>query len=205
MARTTGSDGAKTEDAIRKAAIDLIAAQGFAAVTLRDLARHVGIQAGSLYRYFPSKETLLLTIMTKHMEELISAWERAAPDTDSPVTLLNAFIDFHVHYHAQKPKEVFIANMELRSLEANSRRIVSGYRDRYEKILRSILQNGVDCGAFSDIDVRVSAFAILAMLTGMTTWYREGGRLTREEVATRYKGLIFDGLKRRSPKARARK
>jgi len=38
MARTTGSDGARTEEAIRQAAIELIAARGFEAMTLRELA-----------------------------------------------------------------------------------------------------------------------------------------------------------------------
>src|SRR5690606_3345912 len=70
MARTSGSDGRRTGEAIRRAAIDLIAERGFEAVTLRDLADAVGIQAGSLYRYFPSKNALLLTIMEEHLEDL---------------------------------------------------------------------------------------------------------------------------------------
>ena len=50
MARTVGSDGARTEEAIRQAAIALIAERGFEAMTLRQLAERVGVQPGSIYR-----------------------------------------------------------------------------------------------------------------------------------------------------------
>lgn len=195
MARTTGSDGAKTEEAIRKAAIELIAARGFAAVTLRDLGQRVGIQAGSLYRYYPSKNDLLLKIMVTHLEDLLKRWEESAPDTKDPLERLKAFVDFHVRYHLRKPKEVFIANMELRSLLPAHRRIVAGYRHSYEAILSEILQSGVDAKVFSKLDVRVATYAILAMLTGLTAWYREGGRLSKDDLVARYTELVCEGVR----------
>ena len=67
MARTTGSDGEKTEAAIRAAALSLIARHGYEAVSMRQLASEVGVQAAALYRYFPTKEDLLFTLMREHM------------------------------------------------------------------------------------------------------------------------------------------
>ncbi|MEQ9180475.1 MAG: helix-turn-helix domain-containing protein, partial [Nitratireductor sp.] len=62
MARTIGSDGEKTEAAIRGAAVNLIARHGYEAVSMRRLAAEVGVQAAALYRYFPTKEELLFTL-----------------------------------------------------------------------------------------------------------------------------------------------
>ena len=76
MARTRGSVGAETEKAIRKAAIELIAKHGFEAMTLRDLAEHVGLQPGSIYRYIATKDQLLVDIMAEHMEALLAAWRQ---------------------------------------------------------------------------------------------------------------------------------
>jgi len=76
MARTRGSVGAETEKAIRKAAIELIAKHGFEAMTLRDLAEHVGLQSGSIYRYIATKDQLLVDIMAEHMEALLAAWRK---------------------------------------------------------------------------------------------------------------------------------
>ena len=196
MARTVGSDGARTEEAIRLAAIELIAAHGFESVTLRGLADHVGLQAGSLYRYFPSKNHLLMTIIVKHMEDLFARWEEARPDDADAARLLDCFIAFHVDYHSVRPKEVFIANMEMRSLPPGDRETVVTMRKRYEEILLRILEQGVREGHFSVPDLRVATFAILAMLTGLTAWYQEGGRLSKEELVACYSKLVSSGVSR---------
>lgn len=194
MVRTTGSNGTRTEEAIRAAAVDLIAAHGFAAVTLRELAKEVGIQAGSLYRYYPSKNDLLLTIMVKHMEDVLESWHSEKPQTTDPLARLHAFIDFHVRYHARKQKEVFVGNMEIRNLLPEHHRIVAGLRHEYENELTVILQDGVGCGKLTVPDIKVATFAILAMLTGLTAWYREGGRLTKDQLVESYRHLIMHGV-----------
>lgn len=195
MARTVGSDGAKTDEAIRAAAINLIATHGFAAVTLRDLAKQVGIQAGSLYRYYPSKNDLLLAIMVAHLEDVLAKCLDQQPASDDPLERLYGFIEFHVRYHAMKQKEVFIASMELRSLTSEHYPIVARLREEYENVLKSILQAGVARGRFSIIDVQVATFAILAMLTGLTAWYREGGRLSKDDLVRCYVDLVSNGVK----------
>ena len=84
MARTTGSDGEKTEAAIREAAVDLIARHGYEAVSMRQLAAEVGVQAAALYRYFPTKEDLLFALMEEHMRELVASWDAARPASYDP-------------------------------------------------------------------------------------------------------------------------
>ena len=53
--RKAGTSGAITRQAIREAAIELIATHGFESMSLRDLAAKCGIKAGSLYNYFGSQ------------------------------------------------------------------------------------------------------------------------------------------------------
>jgi AcrR family transcriptional regulator len=188
----------RTEEAIRAAAINLIAERGFAAVTLRELARKVGIQAGSLYRYYPSKNDLLLTIMVGHMEDVLAKWRSEKPRSTDPLVRLRAFIDFHVRYHVRRQKEVFIGNMEIRNLIPEHHRIVAALRSEYESELGTILKDGVDCGILRVHDIKVATFAILAMLTGLTAWYRESGRLSKDQLVDCYRRLILDGVKARS-------
>ena len=194
MARTAGSDGMRTEAAIRAAAVHLIAAKGFEAVTLRTIAKQAGIQASSLYRYYPSKTDLLMTIITDHMDELLARWNEVKPSGSTATTRLHAFIEFHVRYHSDKPKEVFIANMEMRSLPLASRKKIVEMRKRYEDILSEILQDGIGQGVFAVPDIRVATYAILAMLTGLTAWYQEGGRLSRDELVACYSKLVMTGV-----------
>jgi AcrR family transcriptional regulator len=116
LARTTGSDGEKTEAAIRAAAEMLIARHGYEAVSMRQLATEVGVQAAALYRYFPTKEDLLFTLMHAHMQELAAAWERARPAAADPARRLAAFVANHIRFHVMRRHSTHVSNMELRSL-----------------------------------------------------------------------------------------
>ena len=191
MARTTGSDGARTEEAIRRAAIDLIAARGFEAMTLRELADRVGVQAGALYRYFPSKSQLLVALLVEHLEFLLQRWEEERPATDDPVERLRAFVDFHIRSHTLRRREVFVANMELRSLSPAEYRRVVALRRRYEDILTDILRDGMAAGVFALPDARIATFSVLAMLTGVAAWFKEGGRLDKRALIDLHTRLVM--------------
>ncbi len=191
MARTTGSDGARTEEAIRDAAVALIAERGFEAMTLRELAERVGIQPGAIYRYFPSKAQLLVDLQVGHLDFLLAHWTEARPATDDPLVRLRAFVAFHIRYHTWRRREAFVANMELRSLGAADYKRVVALRRRYEAILIDILQDGIRTDAFQLPDARVAAFGILAMLTGVGTWYREGGRIGLAELIELHTTMVL--------------
>ena len=75
MARTQGSRAEITGPAVRDAARQLFARHGFAAVSMRQIAAEVGVQAGALYAYTPDKQALLADLMRSHMEELLAAWQ----------------------------------------------------------------------------------------------------------------------------------
>lgn len=190
MARTTGSDGGKTEAAIREAALELIARLGFEAMSMRQLAAQVGVQAAALYRYFPTKEELLYTLMRTHMEGLIASWEEARP-TDasqegSPAGQLAAFVENHIRFHVARRRSTHVSNMELRSLSHDKLTQILRLRGRYEKELRQILREGVEAGEFRVDDVALMAMAIIQMITGVIVWFRPGERLSEKQVAATY-------------------
>jgi hypothetical protein len=81
--------------------------------------------------------------------------------------------------------------MELRSLEPDNFRQVEKQRQQYESALRSILDAGVARGVFSLADTRVAAMAIIAMLTGVNTWYRQKGRLNLNEIENIYTAMVL--------------
>ena len=207
MSRTAGSDGARSEEMIRRAAIELIAKHGFEAMTLRQLAERVGLQPGSIYRYFPSKGKLLAQLQKEHLEFLLSHWAAEARGLQAGVlNRLKAFVDFHIRYHTLRRQEVFVANMELRSLEPDDYKDVVALRKRYEKILQSILTEGVALGLFKiraalpvsagkgQSEVTVASFAILAMLTGVGTWFNDSGRMAKQDLIKLYIQMVFQSL-----------
>lgn len=110
MARTAGSHSDITGPRVLDAALRLFSQHGFAAVSMRQIARDVGVQAGALYNYTPDKQALLFNLMRRHMEDLLD--QRANRDTSaSPLERLEDFARFHIRYHLKRPDEVFIAYM----------------------------------------------------------------------------------------------
>ena len=189
MARTSGSHSQSTGPRVRDAALRLIAQHGFAAVSMRQIAKEVGVQVGALYLYTPDKQTLLFDLMHDHMEQLLAAWD-AAPPTGTPTEQLQAFTQFHIRQNLARADAVFVAYMELRNLSPENFAAIEALRRRYEDHLGAILQAGDDAGEFSTPDVRLATMAVIAMLNGMNTWYREGGRLSQERVERIYWNMV---------------
>ena len=190
MARTQGSHSGTTGPRVRKAALGLFAQHGYAAVSMRQIAKEVGVQAGALYNYTPDKQSLLFELMFEHMDTLLKARREQGSATLPPMQALEEFVRFHIRFHIEKPDEVFIAYMELRALESGNFARIEALRRDYENELEGILQRGIESGDFALDDARLATFAALSMLTGVNTWYRAGGRLSLAEVETIYWNMV---------------
>lgn len=186
MGRTSGSNGGRTEAVLREAALTLIARHGYEAMTMRQLATEVGVQAAALYRYFPTKEDLLFTLMREHMEELIAAWDEEQPAFANPEHRLVIFVENHIRFHIARRASTHVSNMELRSLSKDRLSTILKLRGKYEKNLRRILRDGAENGSFLIDDVGLTAMAIIQMLTGVIVWFRPGGGLSVEGVVKTY-------------------
>ena len=187
MARKQGSHAKTTGPLVRAAALRLFARHGYAAVSMRQIAAEVGVQAGALYLYTPDKQTLLFDLMREHMETLLA--ELPAPSGE-PLRDLQDFARFHIRFHLDRSDLVFIAYMELRNLEPENFQVIERLRHRYEDRLEAILREGDGRGVFCIPDQKLATLAVIAMLTGVNTWYREGGRLGRAEVEAIYWDMI---------------
>jgi AcrR family transcriptional regulator len=183
-----------TAELIRSAAIDLFFEHGYEATSLRAIASEVGIQVGSLYNHLTSKESLLYSIMSTIMEDLLREFDARLAGIDDSVERLRAAIEVHVLFHTARAREVFIGNSELRSLTTAHRKRVVKLRDDYESRFVEIIENGVADGSFETADTKLAAWAILAIGTSTSTWFRADGRLQLDDIATLYTDLVLNGL-----------
>ena len=192
MGRIAGSDGKSTAARVREAALALFARHGYAAVSMREIASEVGVGAGAIYNHFATKQDLLLELMVAHLRRLLAAWDEApeAAEETPPASALEAFTRFHIRFHRDKTDEVFVAYMELRSLEQPNFHMVERLRSGYEARLEAILKRGDEAGVFDAPEPKLCAMAIIAMLTGVTSWYRPGGRLTAGAIEDHYVCMV---------------
>ncbi|WP_394688493.1 TetR/AcrR family transcriptional regulator [Hoeflea sp.] len=190
MARRAGSSGAETAEKLRNVALELFAQSGYAAVSMRAIAAATGVQAGAIYNHFPTKQDLLNELLQVHMETLLASWAEAEQPGLLPPDALEEFVRFHIRYHLDRSREVFISYMELRNLEGENFNEIERLRRQYERVPFAILERGAADGSFSIIDPQVTTMAIIAMLNGMTTWYRDNGRLSLDEIEAIYVRLV---------------
>jgi AcrR family transcriptional regulator len=189
MARKTGSHSQITGPRVREAALRLIARHGFAAVSMRQIAAEVGIQAGALYSYTPDKQTLLFNLMREHMDALLNDWA-AVQKPEGGMAQLESFARFHMGYHLPRPDLVFISYMELRNLSPENFAVIEQLRKTYETEVELILKRGQEDGSIATQDAKITSLAIIAILTGVSTLYRQDGRLPETAVADLYWDLV---------------
>ena len=68
------SQGAAARERLYSTAIGMIASRGYEATTLRDIAAEAGVSVGLLYRYFPSKQAVVMALY----DELSAEYARQA-------------------------------------------------------------------------------------------------------------------------------
>ncbi|PZX47435.1 TetR family transcriptional regulator [Roseinatronobacter thiooxidans] len=189
MARKKNSSADVTGPRIRAAALRLFARHGYAAVSMRQIATDVGVQAGTLYLYTADKQSLLFDLMHKHMQDLLAELD-ALPQAHNPLDGLEQFTRFHIRFHRARSDAVFISYMELRNLEPENFERIEAMRRQYEAHLGSLLARGKAERVFDISDTKLAAFAVIAMLTGVNTWFRESGRLSLAAVEDIYWHMV---------------
>jgi AcrR family transcriptional regulator len=182
------------KDNIKKTAINLFYKKGYFATSMSNIAKATGIRKSSIYHHYSTKEDILLDIFRKTMDDLKDALQKRLGQATGAKEKVRAAIFCHVIFHIQRQKEAIIADSELRGLTARNYKEIIQMRDEYEKTIQDVLEEGVNEGVFIESDIKVISYAILSMCTGVCSWFKRSGRLSREEVADIYTDFILKGL-----------
>ena len=177
-------------------ASELFHANGYAATSVRDIARALDIQGASLYAHVASKEDLLWSIVDRAATAFEAAADRALAETasDDPVERLAAIVDAHVETITADPERSSVFVTEWRHLSPERRDAIGARRDTYEHRLRELIADGQSTGAFAAADPALAATFLLTALNGIATWYRPDGRLSADRIADHYVELSLRSL-----------
>ena len=181
---------------IDEVASELFHANGYAATSVRDIARALDIQGASLYAHVASKEDVLWSIVDRAATAFETKVDEAAADTatSDPVERLAALVEAHVDVVTADPERASVFVTEWRHLSADRRAAIAQRRDAYEARFRAVIDDGTAVGAFRPTDTALAATFILTALNGIATWYRPGGRLSADRIADNYIDLALRSL-----------
>jgi len=172
-------------------AAHLFRAKGYAATSIRDIARALKMESSSLYHYINSKEELLFKICTQSLDELMEKVEPIVLSDLPPVEKLRRFIETHLDVILEDRDRHAVMLFELKALSPRRRKVILQLRDRYEELVLRVVEEGQRAGLLrQDLPARYLKLALLNLLNWSIFWYRPDGPLDSSAIA-RLLGEVF--------------
>ena len=174
-----------------RAAAKLFRDQGYERTTVRDLGNAVGLQSGSLFYHFRTKEEILVAVMALGLTATTEQLSEAIARARSPRDKLSAL--FHVHLNSllgdnQAALEVML--YEWRSVSAAAKPGLIVLRDRYEALWQEVLDEAAAAGLVKQ-DTRLLRRTLLGSLHWSVQWYKSEGELSVDALAERMLALVL--------------
>jgi TetR/AcrR family transcriptional regulator, cholesterol catabolism regulator len=180
-------------------AADLFAERGLRGTTVRDIADAAGILSGSLYHHFDSKESMVDEILRGFLDPLFADYRAIVADRQPPRATLEALVAVSFRAIDEQHSAVAIYQAEARHLADQPRfayihRLLSEFRSLWHDVLRA----GVTDGSFRpDLDVEMAYRFLRDTVWVAVSWYRPGGKLDIDEIASQYLSIVLDGISTR--------
>jgi AcrR family transcriptional regulator len=180
---------------VTQAAARLFSERGYHGTSMQHLGDALGIQRGSIYAHIGSKEELLFDVVNEGAAHFLARAEKvlAAPSLAS--VKLRRLLVGHIETAIEHLDAATVFLNEWRYLSDEPRAEIQKKRDRYEGMVRDLIEEGVTAGEFrGDADVRFAATLVLSAGNWTYAWYRPGGELGPTEIGERFATLVLNGL-----------
>lgn len=168
------ADGGQPEDsheAMMRATYRALCSNGFANLTMQDIADEMGKSRTLLHYHYDTKDELL----EAYLDRMIG-WLRdrlAASETEHPVDRLAEFIEFFVIEPGTEPQSFARAILEMRLQAIHNdtfrEKLTVHYRENVAAVV-DILTDGIEAEVFTDIDPDLIGEAIYTAMVGARTY-----------------------------------
>jgi AcrR family transcriptional regulator len=149
-------------------ALDLFAERNFASVTIKDIAKALGVNTALIYYYFDSK-TDLFRATIEHAVGRAFENVRALEDVSAdPPSIISAWLENHVNKYAEIHRFVKIA-LDFRGAHEGDPEIakaIESFYDKERKLLSKVIRQGIKQGLFKPVDPKPMAQFISTYLDG---------------------------------------
>src|SRR5215475_9034840 len=185
---------ASTRVDIMKSAAKAFRRHGYHGATVEQIASALHMKKGNLYYYFRSKEEILFACHEYSHDRLQELLDQTVRSTAPPEAKLRKLIRAAVHVILDELHGTALL-VDLEALTPAHRRAVIQRRDRFDRGLRLIIEEGMATAAFKPGDSKLVGFAMLGALNWIARWFNAAGPSTSDEVATRFADYLIGGLR----------
>ncbi|MBT6235505.1 MAG: TetR/AcrR family transcriptional regulator [Bacteroidetes bacterium] len=170
--------------------------KGYAATSVRDIAKALEMEPASLYSHFKNKEDILKITCFDMADKFELAVREVNDIYFNAEEKLRLAIKLHVEILTQNLDSAIIFIRDWRNLTGTALEQFLTKRNAYEKGFREIVQTGIDEGVFNETDKKFAALTILSSVNWIVEWYKVDGKLNAEQIADKLSNFILSGLKK---------
>jgi TetR/AcrR family transcriptional regulator, cholesterol catabolism regulator len=173
----------QTRERILGVAAEWFGTHGYAATSIRDIAREVGVTVGAIYVHFPSKDRLLVAVYEEGVRRIGEAVD-AVPMSTEPWKRLEAAAQAHLEALLDNAGFarviVRVIPTDVPEAARDLRRLRHGYEARFTRLIEAL-------DLASGFDRSLLRLQLLGALNATQAWYRRGaGRSDTKTIATQF-------------------
>jgi TetR/AcrR family transcriptional regulator, cholesterol catabolism regulator len=188
----------QTRKRILAAAAEWFGSHGYAATSIRDLARDVGVTVGAIYVHFSSKDRLLVAVYEEGVRRIGEAVDAAVVDRTDPWERLQATACAHLEALLDSAGFARVIVRVIPTDVPEAARDLKGLRDGYEARFRDLIE-ALDLAP--DVDRTLLRLQLLGALNATRTWFkRGGGRAGADQIARQFVTALRSGTAGRGRK-----
>lgn len=181
-------------DRVLQAAARLFRDQGYAATSLRDVARAAGMLPGSLHYRYATKEDILSALMERAIDRLIEGVLSATAAGIDPLDRMRLAIVAHVRILLSGEDSVYVLLYDWRSLSPAAERAIAKQRTRYEQFADELL---AQAAAYAPVMPGVDLYLVRQFGFGaanwVAQWFDPNGPYTPEQIADHFFRYLSQG------------
>jgi AcrR family transcriptional regulator len=185
---------ASTRVDILKSAARAFRKLGYHGATVEQIAAALHMKKGNLYYYFKNKEEILFACHQYSLDQLTQLMDEVQRSGASADDKLRRLIVAFVHTILDELHGTALF-LDLEALTPAHLKAVIVRRDRFERGVRDVLEEGMADGIFARGDAKLLAFALFGAVNWIPRWFSPQGSATSQEIADRFADYLISGLR----------
>lgn len=180
---------------ILKTAAAAFRRRGYHGASVDEIAGTLSMTKGNLYYYFKNKEEILYACHDYSLNLILDVMDEIRAEDIPADEKLRKLIVAFVHLIIDELHSTALT-LDLQALSPSLLRKVIARRDRFDRGLRAIIQEGIDEGLFAAADTKLIAFAIMGAVNWIPKWFDPQGAASSAKVGETFAGYLLAGLRR---------
>lgn len=194
MTKAATSARDRSDDAVLSAAARLFREQGFAATSVRDVAKAAGMLPGSLHYRYASKDDILVALMERAIDRLVASVLAASSAGETPLERVRLAMIAHLEMLLSREDSVYVLLYDFRSLAPSAEQAIARQRARYEAFADELIARAA---AETHIKPGVDLYLVRQFAFGaanwVAQWFDAKGSYTPAQIADAFFRYLTEG------------